>query len=169
MFFFLRFGASYSFLFSSAALPFLAFHALTDAESGYVYDSWAFAMAGTGLLLRFAGGLPAVLDGVAGAAAGFCFVGFIILASRGRMGMGDATLMLGIGAFMGLRFTAVSLYIGFMAGGAYAAAMLAARRATRKTAVPLAPFLCGGCAAAMLLGEKAAGYFGFAVSWPWGA
>ena len=47
-----RFGASYSFVFSSASLPFLAFHTITDADTGYIYDSWAFAMAGAALLLR---------------------------------------------------------------------------------------------------------------------
>lgn len=162
-----RFGVSSAFLLSSASLPFLAFHALTDIETGYVYDSWAFAMAGTGLLLRLAGGFPAVLDGAAGAAAGFCFIGLIVLASRGRMGIGDATLMLGVGAFAGLRFAAAALYAGFMAGGFWALALLASGRATRKTAVPLAPFLCAGCAAAFLFGEKITGLFGLAASWPW--
>ena len=96
-----RFGASYSFIFSSASLPFLAFHTITDAETGYIYDSWAFATAGAGLLLRLAGGFSAVLDGAAGAAAGFVFIYAIIFLSRGRMGTGDAVLMLGIGSLWG--------------------------------------------------------------------
>lgn len=162
-----RFGASYSFIFSSASLPFIAFHTITDADTGYIYDSWAFAMAGAALLLRTAGGLSAVLDGAAGAAAGFAFIYAIIFLSRGRMGSGDAVLMLGIGAFMGLKFTAAALYIGFMAGGATAAALLAAKKVTRKSAVPLGPFLCAGCAAAMLFGGKLTEYFGFSAPWPW--
>ena len=162
-----RFGASYSFVFSSASLPFLAFHTITDADTGYIYDSWAFAMAGAALLLRFAGGLPAVLDGAAGAAAGFAFIYAIIFLSRGRMGAGDAVLMLGIGAFTGLKLAAAALYIGFMAGGITALVLLAAKKVTRKSAVPLGPFLCAGCAAAMLFGGKLTEYFGFAVSWPW--
>lgn len=162
-----RFGASYSFIFSSASLPFLAFHTITDADAGYIYDSWAFAMAGAALALRLAGGLSAVLDGAAGAAAGFAFIYAIIFLSRGRMGSGDAVLMLGVGAFMGLKFTAAALYIGFMAGGVTAVALLAAKKVTRKSAVPLGPFLCAGCAAAMLFGGKLAEYFGLAVPWPW--
>ena len=162
-----RFGASYSFLFSSASLPFLAFHTITDADTGYIYDSWAFAMAGAGLLLRLAGGFSAVLDGAAGAAAGFAFIYAIIFLSRGRMGTGDAVLTLGIGSFMGLKFTAAALYIGFMAGGAAALVLLAAKKVTCKSAVPLGPFLCVGCAAAMLFGGKITEYFGLSVPWPW--
>ncbi len=162
-----RFGASYSFIFSSASLPFLAFHTITDADTGYIYDSWAFAMAGAALLLRTAGGLSAVLDGAAGAAVGFALIYTIIFLSRGRMGSGDAVLMLGIGSFMGLKFTAAALYIGFMAGGVIAVTLLAAKKVTRKSAVPLGPFLCAGCAAAMLFGGKLTEYFGFAVPWPW--
>ena len=37
----------------------------------------------------------------------------------------------------------------------------------RKSAVPLGPFLCAGCAAAMLFGGKLTEYFGFTVPWPW--
>ena len=162
-----RFGASYSFLFSSASLPFLAFHTITDADTGYIYDSWAFAMAGAGLLLRFAGGFSAVLDGAAGAAAGFAFIYAIIFLSRGRMGAGDAVLMLGIGAFMGLKFTAAALYAGFMSGGVIALVLLAAGKVTRKSAVPLGPFLCAGSAAAMLFGGELAEYLGLTVPWPW--
>lgn len=167
--FFLRFGFSYSFLFSSASLPFLAFHTLTDAETGYIYDSWAFAMAGAGLALRLAGGASAVIDGAAGAAAGFCFIWAVVLLSRGRMGTGDAVLMLGVGAFTGLKFAAAALYAGFLLGCAAVLPLLAAGKVTRKTAVPLGPFLCAGCAAAFLFGEAAVGFFGFSVPWPWGA
>ena len=165
--FLLLFGASYTFIFSTASLPFLAFHTITDADTGYIYDSWAFAMAGAALTLRLAGGFPAVLDGAAGAAAGFAFIYAIIFLSRGRMGTGDAVLMLGIGAFMGLKYTAAALYIGFMAGGAAALVLLAAKKVTRKSAVPLGPFLCTGCAAAVLFGARLMEYFGFAVPWPW--
>lgn len=162
-----RFGVSYSFILASASLPFLAFHTITDAGTGYIYDSWAFAMAGAGLLLRLVGGFSAVLDGAAGAAAGFAFIYAIIFLSRGRMGTGDAVLTLGIGAFMGLKFTAAALYIGFMAGGVIALVLLAAKKVTRKSAVPLGPFLCAGCAAAMLFGGEITEYFGFSVPWPW--
>ena len=124
-------------------------------------------MAGAALLLRLAGGLPAALDGAAGAAAGFAFIYAIIFLSRGRMGTGDAVLMLGIGAFTGLKLAAAALYIGFMTGGVTALVLLAAKKVTRKSAVPLGPFLCAGCAAAMLFGGKLTEYFGFTVPWPW--
>ncbi|MDO5114586.1 MAG: prepilin peptidase [Synergistaceae bacterium] len=164
---FWRFGLSPAFFFCVAATPFLAFNTLTDLDSGYIYDSWALAMAAAGMAARIWGGPPALLDGAAGAAAGFGFIGLIILLSRGRMGLGDAMLMLGIGAFMGLKLTLLSLYLGFMCGGAVVIPLLLAGRVTRKTAVPLGPFLCAGMAAAIFFGEKILTLFGYPASWPW--
>ena len=161
------FGLSCAFALSAAALPFLAFHASTDYESGYIYDSWVFAMAGTGRILRLAGGASAVADGAAGAAVGFCFIALIVFASRGRMGMGDATLMLGIGAFAGLKLTVAALYAGFLLGCAAVLPMLAAGKVTRKSAVPLGPFLCAGCVVAFLFGARVLPFFGFSAPWPW--
>lgn len=162
-----RFGASYAFAVSSASLVFLIFNSLTDAASGYIYDSWAFAMAGAGLILRIPGGLHAVADGAAGAAAGFGLIALIVLLSRRRMGMGDATLMLGIGAFAGFKLTLLSLYLGFAFGCAAVLPLLATGRVGRKTAVPLGPFLCAGMAASMLFGTEITGFFGFSLPWPW--
>ncbi len=165
--FLFRFGLSYRFIFSSAMISFLAFHTITDIETGYIYDSWAFAASGTALLLRAPGGLGALFDGAAGGALGAAFIGAIIFLSRGRMGTGDATLMTGLGSFLGLHFTAAALYIGFMVGGFFALLSLAAGRAARETAVPLAPSLCAGCAAAVLFGGEITGFFGLAPRWPW--
>ena len=124
-------------------------------------------MAGVGLVLRLSGGADAVFDGAAGAAAGFCFIALIVAASRGRMGMGDATLMLGIGTFAGLKLTIAALYAGFLLACAAVLPLLAAGKVTRKSAVPLGPFLCAGCAAAFLFGARAVELFGFSAPWPW--
>ena len=45
--------------------------------------------------------------------------------------------------------------------------LLLAKRVTRKTAVPLGPFLCAGMAFAMLFGEKILSYLGYTAQWPW--
>ena len=162
-----RFGPAPAFLFAAAALPFAAFHSLTDLYTGYIYDSWAIAMAVCGLVMRLPHGLSAVVDGALGAAAGFAVIGAIIIVSRGKMGVGDAMLMLGIGAFMGLKMTLISLYLGFLAGGAVVLPLLAAKRVTRKSAIPLGPFLCAGMFFAMLFGGAMLYFLGFAASWPW--
>ena len=162
-----KFGFSTALAFSAAALLFMIFHSLTDLFTGYIYDSWAYAMALCGFVLRLFGGLPALFDGILGAAAGFAVIGAFILLSRGRMGYGDALLALGIGAFLGLRFLLLALYSGFMIGGAAALLLLLAQRVTRKTAIPLAPFLCIGMGLAMLAGSEIFSFWGYTTTWPW--
>lgn len=160
-------GFSHALLIASFMLPFLLFHALTDAESGYIYDSWAIAMAVTGIALRFIGGVPAVIDGVIGAAAGFGFIFAIVFISRGGMGVGDAMLMLGIGAFLGWRFLIIALYLGFMTGGLVVIPLLIMKKVSRKDAVPLGPFLAFGAFATIFIGRALLSYFNFSVVWPW--
>lgn len=162
-----RFGITWALAFSAVSLLFLAFNTLTDIECGYIYDSWPLAMAVCGLALRAAGGWHAVIDGALGSAAGAGVIGLIILASFGRMGLGDAVLMIGIGAFMGWRLTLVALYMGFMCGGVIVIPLLIAGKVTRKTAVPLGPFLCAGMVVAMLFGERLLARLGFVSLWPW--
>ncbi|MCD8392291.1 MAG: prepilin peptidase, partial [Cloacibacillus porcorum] len=84
-----------------------------------------------------------------------------------RMGLGDAVLMLGIGAFMGFKLSLLSLYLGFMCGGLVVIPLLLAKRVTRKTAVPLGPFLCAGMVLSMLFGSKILPYLGYITQWPW--
>ena len=124
-------------------------------------------MAVCGMLLRAAHGWPGLLDGLFGALAGFGVIGAIIVASRGRMGLGDAVLMLGIGAFMGFKLSLLSLYLGFMCGGLVVIPLLLAKMVTRKTAVPLGPFLCAGMVLSMLFGSKILPYLGYITQWPW--
>ncbi|MDO4988333.1 MAG: prepilin peptidase [Synergistes sp.] len=165
--FFVRFGLSYQFVVLLAALVFAAFHTMTDIEAGYIYDSWSFAMALCGIAMRLPFGLRCAADGVIGCAAGACVILAIIAASRGKMGFGDATLMAGIGAFMGLKFCILSLYLGFMSGGAVVLPLIAVKKLTRKSEVPLAPFLCIGMLLASVFGEYIVEYFGFAADLPW--
>ena len=100
-------------------------------------------------------------------AAGFALMAAILIASRGKMGFGDAMLAMGIGAFMGLKMTILALYLGFLAGGITVLPLLIAKKVTRKTAVPFAPFLFAGMLAAMFFGKFILLLFGFSPSWPW--
>ena len=93
-------------------------NSLTDIESSEVLDLFAIAPGVAALILRFAGGKWAVLDGAAGAFAGWGIFAVIIFLSRGGMGWGDATFMMGMGAVLGWRFTLLAFYCGIMAGGA---------------------------------------------------
>ena len=124
-------------------------------------------MTGAALLLRIAGGLPAALDGAAGAAAGLPLYIRDYFLSRGRMGDWRRGADCSASALYGPEARRRRALYRLMAGGVAALVLLAAKRVTRKSAVPLGPFLCAGCAAAMLFGGKLTEYFGFTVPWPW--
>ena len=112
-----RWGVSWAFLISLVGAFGLLLNALTDYESGEVFDAFALGMGVCGLLIRLGGGRDAILEGLLGAAVGWGIFAVIILASRGGMGWGDACFMAGIGAILGWRLTLLALYLGIMAGG----------------------------------------------------
>ncbi|MGI8632635.1 MAG: prepilin peptidase [Solirubrobacterales bacterium] len=71
----------------------------------------------------------------------------------GGMGMGDAKLAAVMGLFLG-RAVAPALLIGFAAGALVGVGMIAARGAqARKQAIPFGPFLAGGSAVALFVGN----------------
>ena len=162
-----RFGLTPALAFSFLALPFLLFHTLTDLETGYIYDAWSLAMAVSGLALRLWGGVPALIDGAVGASIGGVLIVAIILLSRGGMGIGDATMMAGIGAIFGWKMTILCLYAGFMCGGVVIIPLLLAKKVSRKDAVPLGPFLAAGCVVAIFSAEYVFARFGHVLPWPW--
>jgi len=95
----LRWGFSVTSAIAAVIASGLFLNALTDLYSGYVYDLFAWGLGGAGLLMRIGGGIPALVDGVFGALLGFAVIAVIIVASRGGMGWGDASLMAGTGDF----------------------------------------------------------------------
>lgn len=174
-----RWGISWAAVISSVGTCGLVLNSLTDYESGDVFDAFAIAPGIVCLILRIAGGFPAVLDGLAGAAAGWGIFAVIIVLSRGGMGWGDAVFMAGAGAVMGLKFTLFAFYAGIMAGGFWVIIMLLIGRLHwgRGEAVPLVPFLAIGCFLTMIFGPEIFAYLGrrilspeiFSVSWPFWA
>ena len=167
-----RWGLSPALAISLAVLWFSLFNSLTDIEIGYIYDVWAVALGALGILIRIPAGWAAMLDGLLGAVIGFGFIAMIILISRGGMGWGDAMLMMGIGGAVGLRYSALSLYAGFMIGGIVVLPLMAAKKLKRKDAIPLGPFLAAGSVFILFTGDifvRRLSYFlGTRPGWPWG-
>ena len=171
-----RWGFSWAGLLVSAGTCGLVVNSLTDIESGEVLDLFAVVPGMLGLMIRFAGGKWAVLDGLAGAFTGWGIFAVIIFLSRGGMGWGDAVFMGGMGAVLGWRFTLLAFYLGIMTGGLWAIALLIIGRVKwgRHDSLPLVPFLAVGCFAAMIWGAEIfswlsvrMGYYSvFITSWP---
>ncbi|MEU7584271.1 A24 family peptidase [Streptomyces sp. NPDC041068] len=91
------------------------------------------------------------------ALAGAYFVLFLI--NPNGMGFGDVKLALSLGAVLGwYGWGAVLLgtFAGFLLASVYGTALVVARRAGRKTAIPFGPFLIGGAFVGLLLGAYTA-------------
>lgn len=171
-----RWGISWAALIVCVGACGLVVNSLTDFESGDIFDVFALAPGIACLLLRIAGGKWAVLDGLAGAAAGWGIFAVIIVLSRGGMGWGDAVFMAGIGAVMGLKFTLFSFYAGIMAGGFFAIVMMIIGRLHwgKGETLPLVPFLSVGCFITMIFGPEIFSYLSarilspeiLSLSWP---
>lgn len=88
-----------------------------------------------------------------GAVGLFMVLNVLAVLSRGGLGGGDVTLGLLLGAFVGFRGlvdVALGLATGFVAGGVWAVALVASRRATGRTRFAFGPFLILGALVAVL-------------------
>ncbi|GGL73694.1 prepilin peptidase [Streptomyces fumigatiscleroticus] len=108
------------------------------------------------LVPEHAGEWTTALLGALALGAGY-FVLFLI--NPGGMGFGDVKLALGAGAVLGwYGWPTVMLgtFAGFLLGAVYGGALVVARRAGRKTAIPFGPFLIAGAFLGLLIGAYAA-------------
>jgi len=107
-----------------------------------------------GTVLALAGSLlwgrPPLAQALLGGLSGFAIFLFIALAKPGGMGMGDVKLAGLIGLVIGFPGVLVALFMGIMAGGVGALALLLSRRAQRGSYLPYAPFLVTGALVALL-------------------
>ncbi|CAL9474363.1 A24 family peptidase [Streptomyces sp. Tu 3180] len=121
--------------FAGAALVLLGLVALVPEHAG----EWTTALLGALVL-----------------GAGY-FVLFLV--NPNGMGFGDVKLALGAGAVLGwYGWPTVMLgtFAGFLSGALYGGALVALRRAGRKTAIPFGPFLITGAFAGLLIGAYTA-------------
>ena len=121
--------------------------------------------------------LAGVLDGqwpVGSAAIGVAIwlvvIGGLWLVSGGRgMGFGDVKLAPVLGATLGwtaVSAAAVGLFAAFAAGALVGLALMAARRAGRRSAIPFGPFLLGGALVGLVAGPAMADAYLTALGWP---
>ncbi|WP_107441283.1 prepilin peptidase [Streptomyces jeddahensis] len=147
------------------AAPFAVLLALTDYAVHRLPDVLTLPLAAAAALLL---GLAALLPGSAGswptALLGALVLGgayfALFLINPAGMGFGDVKLAVGLGAALGwygwtVLFTGA--FAGLLFGAVYGVALVALRRAGRKSAIPLGPFMIGGAFVGLLLGGLAAG------------
>ncbi|MFF1281766.1 prepilin peptidase [Streptomyces sp. NPDC058299] len=117
----------------------------------------ALALLGLAALLpEHAGHWPTALCGALALGAGYLV---LYLINPAGMGFGDVKLAVGAGAVLGWYgwpTVLLGTFAGFLLGALYGGALVLARRADRRTAVPFGPFLLAGTLAGVLIGAYAA-------------
>jgi len=79
--------------------------------------------------------------------------GYLLLARREGMGMGDVKLLAMIGAFLGWKGALISLMVGAFAGSVAGIMAMAIRGKNLKYAIPFGPFLSLGALCSLLYGD----------------
>ena len=156
----LKWRVSWAFLIACVGTCGLVVNSLTDIEAGEVFDLFAIVPGVLAMIIRIAGGVPGLLDGLYGALTGWGIFAAIIILTRGGMGWGDAVFMGGMGAVLGFRFTLLAFYLGIMIGGLCVVIMLLIGRVKwgHGDSVPLVPFLAIGCFITLLYGPEIFAY-----------
>ncbi|MEV7884268.1 prepilin peptidase [Streptomyces sp. NPDC002817] len=138
--------------------------AVVDLRVQRLPDVLTLPLAGAALALlgvmafvpEHTGDWPTALLGALALGGGY-FVLFLI--NPAGMGFGDVKLALGMGAVLGwYGWPTVMLgtFAGFLLGALYGGALVVARKAGRKTAIPFGPFLIMGAFVGLLIGAYAA-------------
>jgi leader peptidase (prepilin peptidase)/N-methyltransferase len=116
---------------------------VTDRAAGYILDvvtlpSCAFALIAETSAARTVDSITGIL-----AVSGTMLILYAV--SRGNgLGLGDVKLAAAAGALLGAQAGLISLAVSFVLGGGVAALLIVRGFASRKTAVPFAPYIAAG-------------------------
>lgn len=138
------------------ALWLLLLIAVMDVRTRFIHDALNLSF----ILFAAAYALTAGRFAIAGAVSVGLFFGVQWLVSRGRwIGSGDILLGIGVGLLMGdLRMALLCLAGAYIIGALAAIVLLAAKRVTKTSHVPFAPFLASATLLVLLLQDWLAGF-----------
>ncbi len=156
-----RFGASLAALGGAVLCAMLLASAAIDIEHYLLPDALTLPGIAVGIVFRAAFSRPDWLDGLLTGFAGALVGGGLLflvaetwLWLRGEegMGLGDAKLLAMVGAFLGWPGVAITFVAACVLGATTGVALVAARRAGRKTRLPFGLFLGLGAMVALFAG-----------------
>ena len=140
----------------SSALIIIAF---IDLQEQIIPDIISLPGVVIGLILSFIVPYMSFINSVLGVLVGGGIILIIALVGskifkKEAMGGGDVKLAAMIGAFLGWRYTIISLFLGFFLGALTGIILIMAKIKKRKDAIPFGPFLALGSIITLLWGEK---------------
>lgn len=125
----------------------------TDIFDGVIPDIIVIPGAIAGLIFSLVQGKTVFLSSLCGLLLVGGFFVLIILVTRGKgMGQGDATLGFMIGAFLGLKFSIVALFLSFLLGAIGGITAVTFMRKKGKDTIPFGPFLASSAYIVVLYG-----------------
>lgn len=132
---------------------FLTVIAFIDYDHQLILDKVLIWFAVTGIAINlYTGNLHSRDMAVAGiAGGGFLFV--IAMLTRGGMGGGDIKFVAVLGLWLGLKYTALTLFLSFVTGGTGSLILLLAKVKGRKDFIPFGPFIAVGAFISALYGD----------------
>ena len=140
----------------SSALIIIAF---IDLQEQMIPDVISLPGIVVGLILSFIVPYISFINSALGALVGggiiliIAWVGSIIF-KKEAMGGGDVKLTAMIGAFLGWRYTIISLFLGFFIGALIGIILIMTKIKKREDAIPFGPFIVLGSIITLLWGEK---------------
>ncbi|MEM9495935.1 MAG: prepilin peptidase [Pseudomonadota bacterium] len=150
------FGASLAGVLAATFLLALISLAAIDLETGYLPDAITFPLIALGIGANAFGLFVPIEDAAIGAVAGYCVfwavaAGYRALRGIDGLGLGDAKLLAGVGAWAGWQALAPTVLVAALSSLAVIAALsLLGKEFQRDTAVPFGPALAAGGAAAFI-------------------
>lgn len=149
----MRFGWHLELLSAWALLSALVAITAIDLEHQLIPDRITLPGIAIGFLASFLNPSLTWTASLLGVALGGGFISAVIIASRGGMGVGDLKLTAMIGAFLGWKLVALSIFVAVLAGGAVAGAFLLTGLRQRKDRIPFGPFLAAGAVISLWWGN----------------
>lgn len=140
----------------ASALVIIAF---IDLNEQIVPDVISLPGIGVGLILSFLVPYISFIDSVLGVLVGGGIILIIgltgsVIFKRDAMGGGDVKLAAMIGAFIGWRYTVISLFLGFFLGALAGIFLVFSKIKSREDMVPFGPFIVLGSLITLLYGER---------------
>ncbi|ADQ14870.1 prepilin peptidase [Halanaerobium hydrogeniformans] len=78
----------------------------------------------------------------------------VALIFKGGMGMGDVKLVAMLGAFLGYKYSLMSIFIGSLVGSVIGLSLMGLGVIDRKDRIPFGPFICLGAVIMIFFGEQ---------------
>ena len=153
---FLKFGLSYTFIFSAIFFSILLVISLIDLESKEIY----FSTIIFGLIVAILYSLVEyfifngnIINNVIGAVIGYGIIMIIVIVTGG-MGEGDAEIAGICGLFLGIKGILLALFIAVVTGGIVGSIILLLKLKDKKTAIAFGPYIALGTIISILYGSK---------------